>query len=144
VKVLSRVFRGKFVAGLKTAFHRDKLEFYGYLAPLAEPRIFAAWLRCLFRHDWVVYAKPPFGGPEPRCAISVAIPTASPSPTADSSPSTKARSPSADEIPRTAISSASSLCRSTNSCAASCFTCYHAASCESATSAFSPTDDVLA
>ena len=32
--------------------------------PLAEPRSFAAWLRSLFRHDWVVYAKPPFGGPE--------------------------------------------------------------------------------
>src|ERR1035441_2742281 len=64
VKVLSRVFRGKFVAGLKTAFHQDKLEFYGHLAPLAEPQTFAAWLRSLFRHDWVVYAKPPFGGPE--------------------------------------------------------------------------------
>jgi hypothetical protein len=64
VKVLSRVFRGKFVAGLKNAFHQNKLEFYGYLAPLAEPRTFAAWLRSLFRHDWVVYAKPPFGGPE--------------------------------------------------------------------------------
>jgi hypothetical protein len=64
VKVLSRVFRGKFVAGLKTAFQEGKLPFYGNLAPLAEPRIFAAWLRCLFRHDWIVYAKPPFGGPE--------------------------------------------------------------------------------
>jgi hypothetical protein len=64
VKVLSRVFRGKFVAGLKTAFHQDKLAFCGHLAPLAEPRRFAAWLRSLFRHDWVVYAKPPFGGPE--------------------------------------------------------------------------------
>jgi hypothetical protein len=62
--VLSRIFRGKFLAGLKTAFHQDKLEFYGHLAPLAEPRTFAAWLRTLFRHDWVVYAKPPFGGPE--------------------------------------------------------------------------------
>jgi Putative transposase len=37
VKVLSRVFRGKFVAGLKNAFHHDKLAFYGHLAPLAEP-----------------------------------------------------------------------------------------------------------
>jgi hypothetical protein len=64
VKVLSRVFRGKFVAGLKTAFHQDKLAFYGHLAPLAEPRTFAAWLRSLFRHDWGVYAKPPFGAPE--------------------------------------------------------------------------------
>jgi hypothetical protein len=64
VKVLSRVFRGKLLAGLKKAFHTGSLEFYGALAPLAQPRIFAAWLRLLFRHDWVVYAKPPFGGPE--------------------------------------------------------------------------------
>ena len=64
VKVLGRVFRGKFVAGLKTAFHHDKLAFYGHLASLSQPRLFAAWLRSLFRHDWVVYAKPPFGGPE--------------------------------------------------------------------------------
>jgi hypothetical protein len=64
IKVLSRVFRGKFLAGLKTAFLENRLAFYGHLAPLAEPPRFAAWLRCLFRHDWVVYAKPPFGGPE--------------------------------------------------------------------------------
>jgi hypothetical protein len=32
--------------------------------PLAEPRAFASWLRVLFRHDWVVYSKRPFGGPE--------------------------------------------------------------------------------
>jgi hypothetical protein len=64
VKVLSRVFRGKFVAGLREAFHEGKLSFYGNLAPLAEPRIFAAWLRLFFRHDWVVYSKRPFGGPE--------------------------------------------------------------------------------
>jgi len=64
VKALSRVFRGKFVAGLKTAFHQTKLEFHGHLGPLSEPRTFAAWCRTLFRHDWVVYAKPPFGGAE--------------------------------------------------------------------------------
>jgi hypothetical protein len=64
VKVLGRVFRGKFIAGLKTAFLDRKLEFHGTLASLVEPRCFAAWLRVLFRHDWVVYSKPPFGGPE--------------------------------------------------------------------------------
>jgi putative transposase len=64
VKVLSRVFRGKFVAGLKTAFHAGALQFYEHLLPLAQPRAFAAWLRVLFRHDWVVYCKRPFGGPE--------------------------------------------------------------------------------
>jgi hypothetical protein len=62
--VLSRVFRGKFVAGLKTAFRAGTLRFHGHLLPLAEPRAFASWLRVLFRHDWVVYSKRPFGGPE--------------------------------------------------------------------------------
>jgi hypothetical protein len=64
VKVLRRVFRGKFVAGLKTAFREGKIEFHGHLIPLAEPQSFASWLRLLFRHHWVVYAKRPFGGPE--------------------------------------------------------------------------------
>jgi hypothetical protein len=62
--VLSRVFRGKFVAGLRNAFHRGDLKFHGSLLLLAEPRSFRAWLRVLFRQDWVVYAKRPFGGPE--------------------------------------------------------------------------------
>jgi hypothetical protein len=64
IKVLSRVFRGKFVAALKRAYSQGKLRFYGDLQPLAQPKIFSAWLRPLFRHDWVVYCKPPFGGPE--------------------------------------------------------------------------------
>ena len=64
IGVLSRVFRGKFVAGLRNAFQRGELQFHGKLLPLAEPRAFAAWLRILFRHDWVVYSKRPFGGPE--------------------------------------------------------------------------------
>ena len=62
-RVLRRVFRGKFVAGLKTAFRQGRLQFHGQLVPLSQPRAFASWLRLLFRHDWVVYAKPPFGGP---------------------------------------------------------------------------------
>ena len=64
LRVLSRVFRGKFVAGLQQAFHDGRLSFHGNLTPLAQPQTFAAWLRPLFRKDWVVYAKPPFGGPE--------------------------------------------------------------------------------
>lgn len=64
VKVLSRVFRGKFDAGLKRAFRRGKLSFHGGLSSLAEPKIFHRLRRQLFRHDWVVYAKRPFGGPE--------------------------------------------------------------------------------
>ena len=64
VKVLSRVFRGKFVAGLQRAFRNHHLVFYGACASLNEPNNFAAFLRTLFRQDWVVYAKPPFGGAE--------------------------------------------------------------------------------
>src|SRR5256885_2136938 len=63
VKVLSRVFRGKFIAGLKRAFRLGTLALPGKLAPLANVAAFRAFLRRLFRHDWVVYAKPPFGGP---------------------------------------------------------------------------------
>jgi len=64
VKVLSKVFRGKFVAGLKCAHRQGRLIFAGSIEPLAEGKCFAAFLRTLFRQDWVVYAKPAFGGPE--------------------------------------------------------------------------------
>jgi hypothetical protein len=63
VKVLSRVFRGKFVAGLRRAFRHRKLRFHGPIAALSEPKRFASFLRTVFRQDWVVYAKPAFGGP---------------------------------------------------------------------------------
>jgi len=64
IQVLRRVFRGKFVAALKSAFQHGQLHLSGDLALLAQPKIFAAWLRPLFRKDWIVYSKPPFGGPE--------------------------------------------------------------------------------
>jgi hypothetical protein len=63
VHVLSRVFRGKFVAGLKRRFQQHQLSFAGTLQPLANEKAFHSFLRPLFRQDWVVYAKPPFGGP---------------------------------------------------------------------------------
>jgi hypothetical protein len=64
VRVLSRVFRGKFVAGLRELHAAGKLGFHGRLAGLAAPAAFAAMLRGLFGSDWVVYAKRPFGGAE--------------------------------------------------------------------------------
>lgn len=64
MRVLSRVFRGKFVTGLKRAFYQKNLAFYGACLPLAEEKAFRAFLRTLFTQDWVVYAKRPFGGPE--------------------------------------------------------------------------------
>jgi hypothetical protein len=62
--VLSRVFRGKFVAGLHRAFQAKQLAFHGECQSLAHEKAFRAFLRTLFREDWIVYAKPPFGGPE--------------------------------------------------------------------------------
>src|ERR1700683_4570213 len=64
IHVLRRIFRGKFVAALRQAFGDQQLVFHGTLTLLAQPRTFAAWLRPLFRKNWVVYSKPPFGGPE--------------------------------------------------------------------------------
>jgi predicted RNA-binding Zn-ribbon protein involved in translation (DUF1610 family) len=61
---LSRMFRGKFVAALKQAFRNGQLRFAGNLTLLAEPKTFTAWLRPLYRQDWVVYLKRPFGGPQ--------------------------------------------------------------------------------
>ena len=64
VKVLSRIFRGKFVDGLKRAYQHGELCLPGPLKLLTQEKTFHSFLRSLFRQDWVVYAKPPFGGPE--------------------------------------------------------------------------------
>jgi hypothetical protein len=63
-EVLREIFRGKFVDALEQAFQNGQLRFEGDLKLLAQPKIFAAWLRSLYRQDWVVYLKRPFGGPE--------------------------------------------------------------------------------
>lgn len=64
VRVLSRVFRGKFVAGLRQLFRKNKLQFFGACQQLSNEQAFNSFLRTLFRENWVVYAKKPFGGPE--------------------------------------------------------------------------------
>jgi len=63
-RVLSRVFRGKFTAALKQLLLQGKLQFYGSLLELARPERFRQFLRQIFTKEWVVYAKPPFGGAE--------------------------------------------------------------------------------
>ena len=63
VKVLSRVFRGKFLALLRRAFQQGKLSFYGKLEGLEDRQAFEQRLRTTYKTDWVVYAKAPFGGP---------------------------------------------------------------------------------
>jgi hypothetical protein len=64
VRVLSRLFRRLFLDELRTAFAAGELGFFGELAALAEPAAFTRRLRELRRVEWVVYAKPPFGGPQ--------------------------------------------------------------------------------
>ena len=63
VRVLSRLFRRLFLQNLQEAFEAGKLRFFGNLAGMVEPTAFAARLDQLRRIEWVVYAKPPFGGP---------------------------------------------------------------------------------
>jgi Putative transposase/Transposase zinc-binding domain len=64
IKALSKVFRGKFRAGLRRTLRKNLLTCAGSIQHLIDPKNFAAFLRTLFRQDWVVYAKPAFGGPE--------------------------------------------------------------------------------
>ncbi len=62
VKVLSRVFRGKFVEALRRAYDRDELDLSGGSEHLRDPAQWRAFVDALFETDWVVYAKPAFGG----------------------------------------------------------------------------------
>ena len=62
VKVLSRVFRGKFVAALRRAYARGDLDLAGATERLRDPAQWHAFVDALFETDWVVYAKPAFGG----------------------------------------------------------------------------------
>jgi hypothetical protein len=64
VRVLSRLFRRLFIEGLMALHRAGELVFFGDLAGLSEPQAFAAYLAPLRKIEWVVYAKPPFGGPE--------------------------------------------------------------------------------
>jgi hypothetical protein len=64
VRVLSALFRNKFLIYLRDAFRKGQLHFHGELAALAQPDAFEALCQKASKIDWVVYAKAPFGGPE--------------------------------------------------------------------------------
>ncbi|HDY81552.1 MAG TPA: IS91 family transposase [Halieaceae bacterium] len=64
VRVLSRLFRRLFLDELKKAHQGNELRFFADHTDLADPRIFADWLKPLRKLEWVVYAKRPFAGPE--------------------------------------------------------------------------------
>jgi hypothetical protein len=64
VKVMSRLFRGKFLSHLRHYHGQGKLKFYGKAVRLAQEHHFHALMSRLYSQQWVVYAKKPFGGPE--------------------------------------------------------------------------------
>lgn len=64
VRVLSRLFRRLFLLQLRRSFDTGAPRFYGQLEPLRDPQAFAGWLAPAAQAEWVVYAKPPFGGAE--------------------------------------------------------------------------------
>jgi Putative transposase/Transposase zinc-binding domain len=64
VRVLGRLFRAKFLAGLRALYDTGQLSLEGSVAALADASAFRRWLTPLYRQNWVVYAKPPFGGAE--------------------------------------------------------------------------------
>ena len=64
VRVLSRVFRGKFMEGLRRAWQKGELSFHGSLQQLRDDREFQRLVDGAYQREWVVYAKPPFGGAE--------------------------------------------------------------------------------
>jgi Putative transposase/Transposase zinc-binding domain len=63
IKVLGKLFRGKFMALLERAYKEGEFDFKGSTADLADPMIWARLSDGLYNKNWVVYAKPPFGGP---------------------------------------------------------------------------------
>jgi hypothetical protein len=64
VRVLSRLFRRRFLDELARVHRTGRLQFFGEHAALADPQVFASWLAPLHQCEWVVYAKRPFAGPE--------------------------------------------------------------------------------
>jgi Putative transposase/Transposase zinc-binding domain len=64
VRVLSRVFRGKYLCGLRRLAEQERLHWPAALRHLADAVCWSRWLTPLYQQEWVVYAKPPFGGPE--------------------------------------------------------------------------------
>jgi hypothetical protein len=63
VRVLSRLFRRRFLEKLRAEYQAGKLHFFAKYQALADPGAFADWLRPLRQREWVVYAKRPFAGP---------------------------------------------------------------------------------
>jgi hypothetical protein len=68
VRVLSRLFRRLFLDALQKEFDQGRLQFFSDLRTLKNPAVFAACLQSMRDMEWVVYAKPPFGGAQQALA----------------------------------------------------------------------------
>lgn len=64
VRVLSRLFRRRFLEGLEQLHRTQRLQFFGEHEDLQDAKVFADWLAPMRQHEWVVYAKRPFAGPQ--------------------------------------------------------------------------------
>ena len=73
VRVLSRLFRRRFLEELARAHRHGRLQFFGEHAALADASAFARWLAPLRQCEWVVYAKRPFAGPAGGAGLPVAL-----------------------------------------------------------------------
>ena len=102
VRVLSRMFRGRFMHYLEQAFRAGELDFFSAHRHLHEPAAFLRYLAPVWDTEWVVYTKRPFGRHR-SSSTSAGIPTASPSPTIAWCPWTTAGFGSAGRITATAI-----------------------------------------
>lgn len=64
VQVLSRMFRGKFLSFLRKAYEKEKIIFPGVIASLSEENRFHELCALMYKKEWVIYSKPPFGSPK--------------------------------------------------------------------------------
>jgi len=64
IRVVSALFRGKFMAGLQKLFDQGELQFDGSIQHLQSRQWFGSWRHRLYQKDWVVYSKQAFSGPE--------------------------------------------------------------------------------
>jgi Putative transposase len=128
---------------LRAAFRDGQLRFEGDLTLLAQPKIFAAWLRPLDRQDWIVYPNPPFGGPQfvlqylGRYTHRVAISNHRLAAFANGKVTFRWRDSAHNNEQKLLTLSLDEFLR------ASCCTCSPKVSCASGTSAFWPTTNVL-
>ncbi|MBU3101864.1 IS91 family transposase [Clostridium sp. DSM 17811] len=64
VKVLSRKFRGKFLFYFKRAYYSNSLKYTTGIEELTKKHVFQSFIDKLYKKEWIVYCRPPFGSAE--------------------------------------------------------------------------------